>query len=84
MRKSRWVDIGIVERKIAIEYQGQATHNNPTARARDKIRTKELETMGWVVIFVDKYNWKWFLASMREIIERATTERKSLYPSSPK
>lgn len=84
MRKKRWADVAIVRLKVDIEYQGQKTHSSPIAIVKDKIRTEELESMGWVVIFVDKYNWSWFFGHMKEIIEKAAKERKSLYPSSPK
>lgn len=68
MRKSRWVDIGIVHRKIAIEYDGQQ-HFSKEGRAKDKIRDAELKMMGWRVIHVNKNNWKTFLANMKAIIE---------------
>lgn len=84
MRKKRWADVAIVRLKVDIEYQGQKTHNNPIAAARDEIRIKELESMGWVVILVDKHNWNYFLGNLKQIVEKAAKERKSLYPSSTK
>jgi very-short-patch-repair endonuclease len=72
MRKSRWVDIGIVERKIAVEYDGQQ-HFTKEGKIKDKVRDAELVSMGWRVIHVNKNNWKFFLEHMRAVVEGEIT-----------
>ena len=72
MRKSRWVDIGIVERKIGIEYDG-SQHFTKEARIKDKIRDAELVSMGWRIIHVNKNNWKFFMANMKAVVEGEIT-----------
>ena len=62
------MDIGIPHLKVGIEYDGQKAHASPAGRKRDKERDAELKAMGWRVIHVNKFNWKYFHANMGRII----------------
>jgi hypothetical protein len=68
-RKKRWADVAIVEMRVAIEYDGLKHHFSLEARKRDKVRDAELRMMGWRVSHVNKFNWKFFMAHMRDIVE---------------
>jgi very-short-patch-repair endonuclease len=71
-RKRRWVDVAIVEKRVGLEYDGMkpyAKHFTPEGRKLDKIRDAELADAGWRIHHVNKFNWKFFMAHMRDIIE---------------
>jgi very-short-patch-repair endonuclease len=67
-RKKRWVDVGIPHLKVGVEYDGLKHHFSVEAKKRDKIRDVELAAMGWRIIHVNKFNWKFFMANMKAII----------------
>ena len=72
MRKKRWADIGIVNMKVCIEYDGQkafAAHFTKAGRIADKQRDAELASMGWRTIRVNKNNWKEFVGNLKAYIE---------------
>jgi very-short-patch-repair endonuclease len=67
-RKKRWVDVGIPHLKVGVEYDG-STHFTKSGKKRDKVRDAELKNMGWRVVHVSKYNWKFFMEHIKEVIE---------------
>lgn len=76
MRKKRWADVAIVRLKVDIEYDGMkpyAKHFTPAGRKADRERDAELESMGWRVIHVNKFNWNEFLAHLNTYISGEKT-----------
>lgn len=71
--KSRWIDIAIPSRMVAIEYQGYPWHSGRIKRKADAARKEELEDLGWEVIEVSKHNILKFIGGIEAYVENGET-----------
>jgi very-short-patch-repair endonuclease len=61
--------------KLAIEADGKAVHDAPTALYRDRRRSNDLQLLGWTVL---RFTWadvtrhpEWVIAQVRKALEHA-------------
>ncbi len=53
LKTRRWIDVALPKKKIGFEYNGKI-HLMRSVKAKDKIRLKELEEMGWKIYILDR------------------------------
>ena len=61
----RFIDFAYPDDRVAIELDGDADHNSPTAYVGDRIRQNELEALGWHVF---RFTWSQVTRTATDVV----------------